>query len=97
MLSLTLFPFTFILWTYPATPNESKSTVLNIKPRTLKSTPIVADASSSGNHCSSENRKRRLLFPTEELPMSKSLTLIVSDIIISLKDVIWVYIWVCGV
>jgi hypothetical protein len=45
---------------------------------TRKSTPIVADASSSGNHCSSEKRKRRLLFPTDELPMSNSLTLIVS-------------------
>jgi hypothetical protein len=47
--------------------------------RTLKSTPMVADASSSGSHCSSEKRRRRLLFPTEEFPMRRSLTLIVSD------------------
>ena len=35
--------------------------------------------SSSGNHCSSENLKSRLLFPTEELPISKSLQLIGGD------------------
>lgn len=42
---------------------------------TRKSTPIVAVASSSGIHCSSEKRKRRLLLPTDALPMSNSLTL----------------------
>ena len=42
---------------------------------TRKSTPIVAVASSSGIHCSSEKRKRRLLLPTDALPMSSSLTL----------------------
>jgi hypothetical protein len=46
--------------------------------RTLKSTPIVALASSSGNHCLSEKRRRRLLFPTDEFPISSSLTLISS-------------------
>ncbi len=46
--------------------------------RTLKSTPIVALASSSGNHCLSEKRSKRLLFPTDELPISRSLTLISS-------------------
>lgn len=44
----------------------------NVK-HTRKSTPIVALLSSSGSHCSSENRRRRLLLPTEEFPMSKSL------------------------
>jgi hypothetical protein len=47
-------------------------------PRTLKSTPIVALASSSGNHCLSEKRRRRLLFPTDEFPISSSLTLMSS-------------------
>lgn len=42
---------------------------------TRKSTPMVAVASSSGIHCSSEKRKRRLLLPTDALPMSSSLTL----------------------
>lgn len=42
---------------------------------TRKSTPIVALASSSGSHCSSEKRRRRLLFPTDELPISRSLQL----------------------
>lgn len=46
--------------------------------RTLKSTPIVALASSSGNHCLSEKRSNKLLFPTDELPMSSSLTLMSS-------------------
>jgi hypothetical protein len=45
-------------------------------PPTLKSTPIVALASSSGNHCSSENRIKRLDFPTEELPISNNLQFI---------------------
>ena len=35
--------------------------------------------SSSGNHCSSENLNSRLLFPTEELPISKSLQLTGGD------------------
>ena len=43
--------------------------------RTRKSTPIVALDSSSGSHCSSENLRRRLLFPTDEFPMRRSLTL----------------------
>ena len=43
---------------------------------TLKSTPIVALLSSSGSHCSSENRNSKLDLPTDELPISKSLTLI---------------------
>ncbi len=42
---------------------------------TRKSTPIVAVASSSGSHCSSLKRSRRLLLPTLELPMRRSLTL----------------------
>ena len=46
--------------------------------RTLKSTPIVALASSSGINCLSEKRRRRLLFPTDEFPISRSLTLISS-------------------
>jgi hypothetical protein len=46
--------------------------------RTRKSTPIVALASSSGNHCLSEKRNNRLLFPTEELPMRSNLTLMSS-------------------
>ena len=46
--------------------------------RTRKSTPIVALASSSGNHCLSEKRNKRLLFPTDELPMRSSLTLMSS-------------------
>jgi hypothetical protein len=46
--------------------------------RTRKSTPIVALASSSGNHCLSEKRSKRLLFPTDELPMRSSLTLMSS-------------------
>lgn len=36
---------------------------------TRKSTPIVAEASSSGSHCSSVNLKSKLLFPTEEFPL----------------------------
>lgn len=53
------------------TPNHEDNAVAH----TRKSTPIVAVASSSGNHCSSENRSNKLLFPTEEFPMSSSLTL----------------------
>jgi hypothetical protein len=37
---------------------------------------MVALLSSSGSHCSSEKRSRRLLFPTEELPISSNLQLI---------------------
>jgi hypothetical protein len=37
---------------------------------------MVALLSSSGSHCSSEKRSRRLLFPTDELPMSNNLQLI---------------------
>lgn len=40
---------------------------------------MVALDSSSGNHCSSENLSSRLLFPTEELPISKSLQLTGDD------------------
>lgn len=36
---------------------------------------MVALDSSSGSHCSSENRRSRLLFPTDELPISSSLQL----------------------
>jgi len=39
---------------------------------TLKSTPIVAEASSSGSHCSSVNRNKRLLLPTDEFPKTHS-------------------------
>jgi hypothetical protein len=46
------------------------------KERTRKSTPIVALVSSSGNHCSSENLSSKLDLPTEELPIRRSLTLI---------------------
>lgn len=42
---------------------------------TLKSTPIVALASSSGSHCESEKRSKRLLLPTDAFPMRRSLTL----------------------
>ena len=42
---------------------------------TRKSTPIVALLSSSGSHCSSEKRSNKLDFPTEEFPISRSLTL----------------------
>ena len=37
---------------------------------------MVALASSSGNHCSSEKRRSKLDLPTEELPMRRSLTFI---------------------
>ena len=47
-----------------------------IKALTLKSTPIVALASSSGNHCSSENLSNRLLLPTLEFPISSNFTFI---------------------
>lgn len=57
----------------------SLQVMFEFHPPTLKSTPIVALLSSSGNHCSSENRSKRLLFPTEELPISRSLTLIVDE------------------
>ena len=49
----------------------------SVHPLTRKSTPIVALASSSGSHCSSENRTRRLLLPTEEFPIRSSLQLII--------------------
>ena len=42
---------------------------------------MVALASSSGSHCSSEKRKRRLLLPTEELPMRRSLTLMGAEVV----------------
>ena len=45
-----------------------------LSPLTRKSTPIVAVASSSGIHASSENRSNRLLFPTDALPIRRSLT-----------------------
>lgn len=51
---------------------------------TRKSTPIVALASSSGSHCSSEKRSKRLLLPTLELPISRSLTLIADDLSVDL-------------
>lgn len=51
--------------------------MLELHPPTLKSTPIVALLSSSGSHCSSENLSNILLFPTEEFPISRSLTLTV--------------------
>ena len=54
----------------PCTQNEQ-----NEKP-TRKSTPIVALLSSSGSHCSSEKRRSKLLFPTEEFPINSSLQLI---------------------
>lgn len=47
--------------------------------RTRKSTPMVALLSSSGSHCSSENRSNRLDFPTEELPMRSNLTFMGCD------------------
>jgi hypothetical protein len=43
--------------------------------RTRKSTPMVGAALSSGNHCRSQKRTKRLLFPTAELPMRITLTL----------------------
>lgn len=42
---------------------------------TRKSTPMVALLSSSGSHCSSEKRRRRLDLPTDEFPIRRSLTL----------------------
>ena len=49
--------------------------------QTLKSTPIVALASSSGTHClstsGSANRSSKLLFPTLEFPIRSSLQLMV--------------------
>lgn len=42
---------------------------------------MVAFASSSGSHCSSENRKSKLLLPTEELPMRRSLTLMGAEVV----------------
>jgi hypothetical protein len=53
----------------------SHSLAINKNALTLKSTPIVALASSSGNHCWSEKRNSRLLLPTDELPMISSFTL----------------------
>jgi len=41
---------------------------------TLTSTPIVALASSSESHWFSDQRVRRLLFPTDELPTMRTLT-----------------------
>lgn len=45
--------------------------------RTRKSTPIVALLSSSGTHCSSENRRRRQDFPTDIFPIRRSFTFVV--------------------
>lgn len=49
-------------------------TSLNTHILTRKSTPIVAVASSSGSHCSSEKRSNKLLFPTDEFPIIRSFT-----------------------
>ena len=90
MLSFTFFPFTSILCTYKthhqyrvnhhhqiysAPPPPCPQNEQNEKP-TRKSTPIVALLSSSGSHCSSEKRRSKLLFPTEEFPINSSLQLI---------------------
>ena len=80
MLSLTFFPLTSILCTWDAQTISHQCTgnqVDGVLRLTRKSTPIVALASSSGNHCSSENRMRRLLLPTEEFPISSSLQLMI--------------------
>jgi hypothetical protein len=52
------------------TPRKESRT----KQLTRKSTPIVALLSSSGSHCSSENRSNRLDFPTDEFPMRRIFT-----------------------
>ena len=59
--------------------NKSGLVAFIDNPLTRKSTPMVELDSSSGSHCSSENLKSRLLFPTEELPISKSLQLTGGD------------------
>src|SRR5262245_274949 len=81
MLSFTFFSLTFILCTYKSTivTVDKHHTIQKKAYLTRKSTPIVALLSSSGNHCSSENRKSKLLFPTDELPMSRSFTLMGED------------------
>ena len=81
MLSFTFLPFTSSLctWKCGISIQEVKKTTTQAvatEMRTRKSTPIVALLSSSGSHCSSENRSSKLLLPTEELPISKSLQLI---------------------
>jgi hypothetical protein len=58
-----------------------RTQVDGIRRLTRKSTPIVALASSSGNHCSSENRIRRLLLPTEEFPIRSSLQLMIEFVV----------------
>ena len=58
--------------------NDIRRGRLRASERTRKSTPIVALASSSRNHCLSEKRNNRLLFPTDELPMRRKLTLMCS-------------------
>ena len=66
--------------------------------RTRKSTPIVAVASSSGNHCLSEKRSKRLLFPTDEFPMRSSLTLMSSCDCACGVGAIVVMVWkMCGI
>src|ERR1700722_18274550 len=85
MLSFTFLPFTSILCTYETARNLqhliSISTIKNQKQKernhhlTRKSTPMVALVSSSGSHCSSENLRSKLLFPTDELPIRRSLQL----------------------
>lgn len=76
MLSLTFLPFTSILCTWRVHGRQHGAPTGPVPHNVLtrKSTPMVAFDSSSGSHCSSEKRRRRLLLPTEELPIRRSLT-----------------------